>query len=295
MVSMLITLSMLAAHPGPFGEAGFTSLNLGGHGRPLGLAAAGGAVGAAQHQQAHVALGELGVGRCFGDSQPGVGCGQGAEVGGYPLLDQGRDQLGNEVLGQGDGEAVHSESEEGLSGQAVLLALGVHLNHEALAAALQRQLVGVVGEVKLREAHLHPAQPALALPRLGKAGGLAAGVGGALGGAERHVGPQGIGLALGVETEAVAQHGQHRALGAAQQRGLEVEQIALLQALGQGYRFLALQGRGDGGEQGSGHGSSERVGEVWKAARLGGLRHGRQFVGVGGGPGGVALRIGFLC
>ena len=129
------------ADAGPFGKAGFAPLDFGDDGLPLGLALGGGPVGAAQHQQAHVALGELGVGRRFGDGQPLVGGGQRLQVGGYPLLNQGADQLGNEFLGQGDGEAVHEQKkgEKGrLSGPAQLLALGVHGNHEALAAALQR-------------------------------------------------------------------------------------------------------------------------------------------------------------
>lgn len=123
----------------------------------------------------------------------------------------------------------------------MLLALGVHGNHEALAAALQAQLVGVVGEVELREAHLHAPQPALLLAGLGKAGGFAAGVGRGVLGAGGHVGPQRVGLALGIHAEAVAQHGQHRAFGAARYGSQQVQQVAFAQALGERNRRLALE------------------------------------------------------
>jgi hypothetical protein len=75
--------------------------------------------------------------------------------------------------------------------------------------------VGVVGQVDFREVELDAPQPPLALAGLREASGLAAGVGGGVLGAERHVSSQSVGLALGIDAEAVAQHRQHRALGAA--------------------------------------------------------------------------------
>jgi len=120
--------------------------------------------------------------------------------------------------------------------------------------------VGVVGEVDFREVELDAPQPALTLVGLGEAGGFAAGVGGGEFGAERHVGPQRVRLALGIDAEAVAQYRQHRALGAARYRGLEVEQIAGQQALGERYWLLALEGGGQRGQQGFFH--------SWKRERV---------------------------
>jgi len=113
--------------------------------------------------------------------------------------------------------------------------------------------VGVVGEVDFREVELDAPQPALALVGLGETGGFAAGIGSGVLGAERHVSPQRIRLALGIDAEAVAQHRQYRALGAARYRGLEVEQVAGQQALGERYRLLALEGGGQRGQQGFFH------------------------------------------
>jgi hypothetical protein len=102
----------------------------------------------------------------------------------------------------------------------------VHLHHDAFAAALQGQFIGVVCQIDFGEVHLHPTQPALALPGLGKVRRLSTNVGDGVRGAQWHVDPEGVELALGINAEVVVQHRQHRVFGSTHHLSFEVEQRA---------------------------------------------------------------------